>query len=137
DRVRRLPQVRDVVERIVQSEDIDPVLGRGGDEPADEVVVDRSRPHEQPTAQRQAERSLDVALQGADPLPRALDPPADSTVEAASTRDLEICEAGSVEDLCDPALPGGTQPPRERLLPEQADRRVDKRRHAGSLAPRR
>ena len=37
DRLAGLAQVRDVVERVVQAEDVDPVLGRGGDEAADEV----------------------------------------------------------------------------------------------------
>ena len=137
DCVRGLPQIRHVVERIVQPEDVDAVLGGGGDEPADEVVVDRPRPDEQATPHGQSERSLDVRLQGSDPLPGALDSPADRTVEAASARHLEIGEAGLVENLADPDLLRGWQPARERLLPEQAKSRVDKRRHAGSLAPQR
>ena len=78
-----------------------------------------------------------MRLQGSDPLPGALDSPADRTVEAASARHLEIGEAGLVENLADPDLLRGWQPARERLLPEQANSRVDKRRHAGSLAPQR
>ena len=41
DRLARLAEVGDVVERIVEPEDVDPVLGRRGDEAADEVGADR------------------------------------------------------------------------------------------------
>ena len=41
DRLARLAEVGDVVERIVEPEDVDSVLGRRGDEAADEVGADR------------------------------------------------------------------------------------------------
>jgi hypothetical protein len=135
DRIRSLAQVRDVVERIVQAEDVDAV-GRGrGDEAADEVVVDRTRAHQEAAAQREPERRPHARLQRADSLPRALDPASDGTLEAASARDFEVGEAGLVEDLGDAQLLGRRQAPRERLLPEQPDRRVREAGHAGSLAP--
>ena len=40
DRLAGLAQVGDVVERVVEPEDVDPVLGRGGDETADEIGSD-------------------------------------------------------------------------------------------------
>ena len=58
DGVGRLAQVRDVVERVVQPEDVDAVRGGGRDEAADEVVVDRARADEEAAAQRQTERRL-------------------------------------------------------------------------------
>ena len=73
DRLGRLAQVRDVVERVVEPEDVDAVLGRRGDEAAREVGVDRTRADEEAAAERQAERRLDARLERADPLPRALD----------------------------------------------------------------
>ena len=41
DRLARLAQVRDVVERVVEPEDVDPALGGGEHEPAHEVGADR------------------------------------------------------------------------------------------------
>ena len=124
DRLRRLAQVRDVVQRVVEPEDVDAVLGCGGDEAAGEVGVDGPRADEEAAAQREPERRLDARLERADPLPRALDAALDGRVEAAAARDLEVREAGLVEDLGEPKLLGGGNPPRERLLPEQANRRV-------------
>ena len=95
----------------------------------DEVGVDRARADEEAAAQRQPERRLDARLERADPLPRALDAALDRGVEAAAARDLEVREAGAVEDLCEPQQLGGGNPPGERLLAEQADRRVGERRH--------
>ena len=130
DRLGRLAEVRDVVQRVVEPEDVDAVLGGGGDEAAREVGVDGPRADEEAAAQREPERRLDARLERADPLPRALDAALDRRVEAAAARDLEVREAGAVEDLREPQLLGGGNPPRERLLPEQADGRVGERRHA-------
>ena len=73
DRLAGLAQVRDVVQRVVQAEDVDPALGRGGDEAAHEVAADRPRADEEAAAQRHRERRLRARLERADPLPRALD----------------------------------------------------------------
>ena len=108
----------------MEPEDVDAVLGGRGDEAAGEVGVDGPGADEKAAAQREPERRLDARLERADPLPRALDAPLDGRVEAAAARDLEIREAGLVEDLREPELLGGRNPPRERLLPEQANRRV-------------
>src|SRR5207247_1022510 len=56
-------------------------------------------------------------------------------VEDASAGNLEIREAGSVEDLREPQEIDRRHVARKRLLPEQPDRRVDELGHAGSLAP--
>ena len=129
DRLARLDEVRDVVERVVEPEDVDAVLGRGRDETADEVAADRPRADEEAAAERERQRGLDRRLERADPLPRALDAAAHGRVEHAAARDLEIGEAGAVEDLRERDELGGRHPARERLLPEQADRRVDELRH--------
>src|SRR5207247_9040755 len=118
-----------------QAEDLDPVPGGGGDEPADEVVVDRPRPDEQATAQSETERRLHAPLERANPLPRTLDSAPNGAIEAPAARDLEIREAGPVQDLRDPQLLRGRQSPSQGLLAEQAHSGVGKRRHAGSLAP--
>ena len=47
DRLGGLLQVRDVVERVVEAEDVDPVLGRARDEAAHEVAVDGPRADEE------------------------------------------------------------------------------------------
>ncbi len=122
----------------MEPEDVDAVLGRRGDEAAGEVGVDRPRADEEAAAEREPERRLDARLERADPLPRALDAALDGRVEAAAARDLEVREAGLVEDLGEPELLGGGDASGERLLPEQANRRVGERRHARSLprAPR-
>ena len=52
-----------------------------------------------------------------------------AAVEAAAAGDLEVREAGPVEDLGEPELVGGRHPARERLLAEQADGRVGEGRH--------
>ncbi len=124
DRLGGLAQVRDVVEGVVEPEDVDAVRGGRSDEAAGEVGVDRTRADEEAAAQREPERRLDARLEGADPLPRALDAALDRRVEAAAARDLEVREAGLVQDLREPQLLGRRDPPRERLLPEQANRRV-------------
>ena len=50
DRFGRLAEVRDVVQWVVQTEDVDAAVGRGGDEPADDVDADRPRADEEPAA---------------------------------------------------------------------------------------
>ena len=111
DRLGGLAQVRDVVERVVEPEDVDAVLGGRSDEAAGEVGVDRTRADEEAAAQREPERRLDARLERADPLPRALDAALDGRVEAAAARDLEVREAGLVEDLREPQLLGrGNRP---------------------------
>src|SRR6185436_7489505 len=57
DRGARLAEVRHVVERIVEAEDVDAVLGRARDEPADDVAADGPRADEEAAAERDAERS--------------------------------------------------------------------------------
>jgi hypothetical protein len=136
NRLAGLAQVGDVVQRVVQAEDVDPVLGRGGDEAADEVGADRPRADEETTAEREPERCLRPCLQRPDPLPRALDPAPYRRVEDAATRDLEAREPGRVEHLGEPEQIGGRHPPRERLLREQADGGVDQARHAAQSLPR-
>ena len=116
DRLAGLAQVGDVVERVVQPEDVDPVLGRGGDEAADEVGADGPRADEEAAAQRQPERRRRPRLQRPDPLPRALDAAPDGGVEDAAARDLEQREAGTVERLGDPQQLARRHPPGERLL---------------------
>ena len=136
DRLRRLAEVRHVVERIVETEDVDPVLGSGGDEAPREVGVDRPRADEETAAEREAERRLDARLERADPLPRALDAALDGGLEVPAARHLEVREPGAVEDLGEPELLGRGNTPGERLLPEQADRRVGERRHGSRALPR-
>ena len=133
DRLARLAEVGDVVERIVQAEDVDPVLGRRGDEAAHEVGTDGARADEEAAAQRQAERRRRPRLQRADPLPRALDAAADGRVEDAAAGDLEEREAGAVEHLGDPQQLSGRHAPGERLLREQPNGGVDEPRHVRSL----
>ena len=104
------------------------------DEAADDVAADRARADEEAAAQRDPERRRHAGLDRADPLPRALDAAAHRRVEDAAARDLEAREAGSVEDLRDAKHLGGRQLPREGLLREQADGRVDELRHGGDLS---
>ena len=117
----------------MQPEDVDAVLGRRRDEAPGELAVDRPGADEEAPAQREPERRLDPRLDRADPLPRALDAAADRAVEDAAAGDLEVGEPGSVEDLGEPEQLGGRHRSRERVLPEQANRRVDQLRHARDL----
>ncbi len=133
DRLGRLAEVRDVVQRVVQAEDVDPVLGRRRDEPPGELAVDRPGADEEAPAQREPERGLDARLDRPDPLPRALHAPPDRAVEDAAAGDLEVGEPRSVEDLGEPEQLGRPHRSRERVLPEQANRRVDELRHARDL----
>ncbi len=129
DRRSCLAQVGDVVQRVVEPEDLDPVLGRAGDEPAHDVAAHGARANEEAPPQRNAERRRDARLDRADALPRALDAPANRRVEHAAARDLEAREPRLVEDLRDAQHLRGRQVPRERLLREQPDGRVDELRH--------
>ena len=99
DRLARLAQVLDVVQRVVQAEDVDAALGRAGDEPAREVAADGVRADEEAAAKRHAERRLRPRLERADPLPRALDAAPDGAVEDAAAGNLEVREPGPVEEL--------------------------------------
>ena len=134
DRLARLAQVGDVVQRVVQPEDVDAVLGRRGDEAPHEVGADRPRADEEAAAEREPERRRRARLERADPLPGALDAAPHGRVEDAAARDLEAGEAGAVEDLGEAEDLGGRHAPRERLLREQPNGRVDQARHVRSLA---
>ena len=129
DCVRGLTEVRYVVERIVQPEDVDAVRRGGCNEAADEVVVDGARTDEQTPAQSQPERGLQVRLQRTNAFPRALDSTPYCTVEAAAAGDFQVREARAVEDLRDAQLLRGWDAACERLLSEQAHSRVGERRH--------
>ena len=106
-----LAEVRDVVERVVQTEDVDPVLGGGRDEAAHEVGADGARADEEAAAQRQPERRRRARLQRADPLPRALDAAADGRVEDAAAGDLQDAKpAASSTSAIRSSSPVGTRP---------------------------
>src|SRR5262249_40762988 len=119
----RPAQVRDVVQPVVETEDVDAVRGGGGDEPANEVVVRGARADEKAAAEREAERCRRASLQRADALPRALDAAANGAVEAAASRHLEVGEARAVQDLGDAKLIGGRQSAGAGVLAAEAGRR--------------
>ena len=125
DRLARLEQVRHVVERVVQPEDVDAVVGRAGDEAAHDVGGDGSRAGQEPAAERQAERRRRARVDRADALPRALDGEPDGRVEHPAARDLEVGKPGRVEDLGDPQHLAGRELAGERILREQANGGVD------------
>ena len=132
DRLPCLAEVGDVVERVVEAEHVDPVLGSARDEAAHDVRRDGLRADEEPATKCDAERRRRARVDRADPLPRALDAPAHRCVEHAAARDLEAGEAGAVEDPRDAEnLPRGDASG-ERLLREQPDRGVDQLRHGGT-----
>src|SRR6478609_9673717 len=118
DRLRCLAEVRHVVQRVVEPEDVDAVLGGRRDETTREVGVDRPRPDEETPAEREAERRLDARLECPDPLPRALDAALDGGLEVPAARHLEIREPGAVENLGKPELLSRGNTPGERFLPE-------------------
>ena len=93
-----------------------------------EVAADGPRADEEAAAQRHPERRLRARLQRADPLPRALDAAADGRVEDAAAGDLEVGEAGAVEDLREPSSSAVGIRPASGSWAEQADRRVDEAR---------
>ncbi len=136
NRRSRLAQVGDVVQRVVQPEDLDAVLGRAADEPPDDIAADGSRAHEEAPSQRDPERRRHARLDPADALPRALDTPAYRRVEDAAPRDLEAGEPGVVEDVGNAEDLRRREAPGEGLLREEPDSRVDELRHdVGTLAP--
>src|SRR5262249_13043989 len=134
DRPGRLAEVVHVVEWIVEAEDVDTALRRAGDEPPREVAPDRARPDEEPASKGERERRRRAALQRADPLPRALDPTANRRVEDAAAGHLEVREPRAVEDLREAEKVGRRHETGERLLAQDANRRVDEARHGETLA---
>ena len=58
DRLARLAEVLDVVQRILEPEDVDPALGRARDEAAREVTAHRTGADEKSPTERHAERRL-------------------------------------------------------------------------------
>ena len=129
DRVGGLTEVREVVERVVEAEDVDAATRGARDEAAHEVGRDRPRADEEAAAQRHAERRRAARADRPDPLPRALDSAANGAVEAASAGDLEAREAGLVELGRELVQPRRGDALGERLLREEPDRRVDELRH--------
>ncbi len=129
DRRARLAEVRHVVQRIVEPEDVDPVLGSAGDETADDVTRHRPRADEEASAERDPERRRHARLDRANPLPRALDPTPNRGIEDAAARDLEAREPGLVESLGHAQDFRRRDAARKRLLRQQSDRRIDQPRH--------
>ncbi len=125
DRLARLPEIGDVVQRIVETEDVDPVPRRARDEPPDDVLGHGSGPDEKASAQGKAEGRGRPGIDRADALPRALDRPAHRRVEDAATRHLEVRKARTVEDLGDAEHLAGRQLARQRVLRQQADGGID------------
>src|SRR5581483_12463866 len=97
------------------------------------VPADGTRADQEPAAERERERRRRPRLERTDPLPRALDTAAHRVVEHAAARHLEVGEARAVEELREPQEVGGRHQTGERLLAENADRRVDQARHAPDL----
>src|SRR3954470_12855677 len=129
DRLRGFPEVREVVQRIVDPEDVDPALGRARDEAADEIARERTGADEQTAAERHPERSGTAGLDGADALPGAFHSARDGRVEATAARDLEVRESGAVENLGELENARGLHSLGERLLREKPDAGVDESRH--------
>ena len=113
----------------MQPEDVDAALGSARDEPAREVAADRTGADEESPAQGERERRLRPGLERADALPRALDATPDRVVEDAAAGDLQVREARPVEDLGEAQQLRRRHQAGERLLAEDADRRVDEARH--------
>ena len=127
--VGRRAQVVDVVHRIVEAEDVDAVGRRAGDEAADDVVLDRMRADQEATAKCKCQRRLGAHLDRADALPGTLHAAPDRRLEAAATGDVQIGEAGAVEQLGKLVQVARGDAPGQRLLTEQANRGVYKCRH--------
>jgi hypothetical protein len=125
-----LPEVRDVVQRVVQAEDVDPVLRGARHETADDVAADRARPDEEAAAERDPEgvetRDLMARIRSHGLSTRR----PNGGVEHPSARDLEARESRAVEDLRHAEHLRRRELASERLLREQADRRVDELRHS-------
>ena len=129
DRLGRLAQVVDVVQRVVQAEDVDAALRGARNEAAREVAPHGARADKEAAAQRERERRRRAALEGADALPRALDAAPDRAVEDAAARDFQVGEASPVEELREAQQLRRRHQAGERLLAEHADRRIDETRH--------
>ena len=129
NRVGGLTEIREVVERVVESEDVDAAARGARHEAADDVGRHRPSADEEAAAQGHAERRRAARANRPDPLPRALDAAADGAVEAASAGDLEAREAGLVELRSELVQPRRGDSVGERLLREKPDRRVDELRN--------
>src|SRR5205807_6723769 len=90
---------------------------------------DGPRADEEAPPQRHPERRLRARVDRADTLPGALDAAPHGAVEDPAAGDLEQAEPRLVEDPREPEDGRRRHPPRERLLPEQPDRRVDELGH--------
>ena len=130
DRLTGLAQVRDVVQRIVQAEDIDPVRRRRCDEAAHDIGAHRLRADEEAAAQSDPERRRRARVNRTDPLPRALHPAPHGRIEHAAAGDFEARKPCKVEDRGDPQHLAGRHLAGEWLLREQPNRRVHKLRHS-------
>ena len=130
DRLTGFAQVLDVVERVVEAEHVDPALRRTRHEAPRKVAADRAGPHEEATAEGEAERRRRPRLERPDSFPGALDAAANGAVEDAAAGHLEVREPRAVEDLGELEHRRRRQPARERLLRKQANGRVDERWHA-------
>ncbi len=129
DRLGRVAQVLDVVQRVVHAEDVDPTFRRRRDEPPRDIASYEPRADEEAPAHRERERRLGVRLQRADPLPGALDTATNGGVEDPAAGDLEVGEAGAVQDLGELEQRGGRHHAGKRLLPEDANRGIDQLWH--------
>ena len=129
DGVRRLAEVPEVVQRIVQAEDVDAVVGRALDEPPDEVARHGPGADEKPSAERDPEGRGAARAKGPDPLPGTLDAPAHRRVEAAAAGHLERGEPRPVEQVGHLEELRGLHPLGQGLLREEAQARVDQRGH--------
>src|SRR5205085_645179 len=93
-------------------------------EPPREIAADGARTDEEPAANGERQRGLRAGLEAADALPRALDTAPDRAVEGPAARDLEVRESRLVENLGEPEDLRGRHPTRQRVLAEDADRRI-------------
>ena len=125
DRLARLEQVRHVVERVVKPEDVDPVVGRAGDEAAHDVGGDGSgagrgtgRGAPGRAASSCARRSRGCAPMGS--RPRAGRPSRRRRRPRPRGR-----QSPPVEDLGDPQHLAGRELAGQRVLREQANGGVD------------
>ena len=93
-------------------------------------ALGRPRADQERAAQRHHERRpRGAAAVQADPLPRALDAAHDGLAEAAAAGHLERVVADLVQLRSELEQPAGRDAPGERLLPQQAERRVDESGH--------
>ncbi len=106
-----------------------PLCGGARHEAAGEVAAHRARADQEPATQGERERRRRARLQRADALPRALHSPPHGVVEDPAARDFEVREARPVEELGEAQQIRRRHQAGERLLTEDADRRVDEARH--------